>query len=185
VRLLIGVLDKGTLRLGDSTQVNFEKTMIFLTTNLGARDIGHELHPEFGFESVIPRANAGRDGKLSRVGIAAVRKHFPPEFINRLDAIVTYRPLDARALRAILDQQISGLQEHIERRLGEQAFRIEVPQRARRFLPVPPGPRCERRVWRPRVEADAAQLPGPAAGISGGGGRNPGRSPRSRRFVRV
>jgi ATP-dependent Clp protease ATP-binding subunit ClpA len=134
VRLLLGVLDKATLRLGDSTQVNFEKTMIFLTTNLGARDISHELHPDFGFESAVPHPDAERDGKLDRVGFAAVRKKFSPEFINRLDAIITYHPLDAPALCAILNQQIVDLQEHIERRLGDHAFRIEVPERSRRFL---------------------------------------------------
>jgi len=138
VRLLLGVLDKGTLRLGDSTLVNFEKTMIFLTSNLGARDMSHQLRPEFGFECALPqsdpRLEAIRDDKLDRIGIAAVRKCFSPEFINRIDAVVTYRPLDSEALRAILNQQIEDLQAHINRRLGEQAFRIEVPARSRKFL---------------------------------------------------
>jgi ATP-dependent Clp protease ATP-binding subunit ClpA len=138
VRLLLGVLDKGTLRLGDSTLVNFEKAMIFLTSNLGARDISHELRPEFGFESVIPRSDprsgANRDRKLDRIGRTAVRKNFSPEFINRIDAVVTYQPLDSEALAAILNQQIEDLQAHIDRRLGEQAFRIEVPARSRKFL---------------------------------------------------
>jgi len=132
MRLLLGVLDKGTLRLGDSTLVNFEKSMIFLTSNLGARAMSHELRPEFGFESGVPRAN--RDGKLDRIGIAAMRKNFSPEFINRIDAVVTYQPLDSSALAAILSQQIESLQTHIDRRLGEQAFHIEVPARSRKFL---------------------------------------------------
>jgi len=132
VRLLLGVLDKGTLRLGDSTLVNFERTMIFLTSNLGARDMSHELRPEFGFDSNVPRSS--RAGKLDRIGMAAVRKNFSPEFINRIDAVVTYQPLDSEALTAILNQQIEDLQAHINRRLGEQAFRIEVPARSRKFL---------------------------------------------------
>jgi ATP-dependent Clp protease ATP-binding subunit ClpA len=134
VRLLLGVLDKGTLRLGDSTLVNFEKSMIFLTSNLGARDMSHELRPEFGFESVVPRSDTNRDRKLGRIGMAAVRKNFSPEFINRIDAVVIYQPLDCEALTAILNQQIEDLQSHIDRRLGEQAFRIEVPARSRKFL---------------------------------------------------
>src|SRR5580704_14987591 len=64
VRLLLGVLDKAILRLGDSTLVNFEKTIIFLTSNLGARAMSHELRPEFGFEAVVPRSNVNRDRKL-------------------------------------------------------------------------------------------------------------------------
>jgi ATP-dependent Clp protease ATP-binding subunit ClpA len=134
VRLLLGVLDKGTLRLGDSTLVNFDKSMIFLTSNLGARDMSHELRPEFGFESNVPRTDPNRDRKLRRIGISAVRKNFSPEFINRIDAVVTYQPLDPEALTAILNQQIEDLQAHINRRLGEHAFRIEVPARSRKFL---------------------------------------------------
>jgi ATP-dependent Clp protease ATP-binding subunit ClpA len=134
VQLLLGVLDKGALRLGDGTSVNFEKTMIFLTSNLGARAMSHQLRPEFGFDSVLPRSEENRHHKFSRIGMSAVRKNFSPEFLNRIDAVVTYRPLDPAALAAILNQQIEDLQSHIERRLGEQAFRIEVPARSRKFL---------------------------------------------------
>jgi ATP-dependent Clp protease ATP-binding subunit ClpA len=132
VRLLLGVLDKATLRLGDSTQVNFEKSMIFLTSNLGARQMSRELRPEFGFEAAMPRKSAS--GKLERIGMGAVRKNFSPEFINRIDSVVTYQPLDSAALTAILDQNIEELQDHVDRRLGDRAFRIEVPARSRKFL---------------------------------------------------
>jgi ATP-dependent Clp protease ATP-binding subunit ClpA len=134
MRLLLGVLDKGTLRLGDSTLVNFEKSMIFLTSNLGARDFSVELNSGFGFESRAPENSAGCAGKLERIGQRAMRKSFSPEFINRIDAVVTYQPLDSLALKAILDRQIEDFQEHIERRLGDRAFHLEVPARSRRFL---------------------------------------------------
>jgi ATP-dependent Clp protease ATP-binding subunit ClpA len=134
VRLLLGVLDKATLRLGDSTLVNFEKTIIFLTSNLGAREMSRELRPEFGFESAMQGKGSESGDKLERIGKRAVRKNFSPEFINRIDSIVTYQPLDSSALTAILDQQLEDLQEHIQRRLGERAFHLEVPMRSRRFL---------------------------------------------------
>jgi len=134
LRLLLGVLDKATLRLGDSTLVSFEKTMIFLTSNLGARQMGRELHPEFGFEAVLPPKSADSGEKLERIAKSAVRKYFSPEFINRIDSVVTYQPLDAAALSAILDQHIQELQDHLQRRLGERAFRLEVPARSRKFL---------------------------------------------------
>ena len=134
MQLLLGVLDKGTLRLGDGTLVNFEKTLIFLTSNLGARAMNHELRPEFGFDSLVPRSDENRNDKFSRIGMSAVRKTFSPEFLNRIDAVITYRPLNSAALAAILNQQIDDLQAHIERRLGEQAFRLEVPARSRKFL---------------------------------------------------
>src|SRR5882762_11203815 len=50
-RLLLGVLDKGVLRLGDNSAVNFEKSLVFLTSNLGAREMMKEINPEFGFQS--------------------------------------------------------------------------------------------------------------------------------------
>ncbi len=50
-RLLLGVLDKGILRLGDNSTVNFEKSLVFLTSNLGAREMLREINPEFGFQS--------------------------------------------------------------------------------------------------------------------------------------
>jgi ATP-dependent Clp protease ATP-binding subunit ClpA len=133
-RLLLGIFDKATLRLGDSTSVTFEKTIIFLTSNLGARRMSRELNPEFGFESVLPRQDAGR--KLQNIGVAAVRKYFSPEFVNRLDGVVVYQPLGADAMAAICDQQILDLQEHIDRRMGERAFRFEATLKARRFLIV-------------------------------------------------
>jgi ATP-dependent Clp protease ATP-binding subunit ClpA len=134
VRLLLGVLDKATLRLGDSSQVNFEKTMIFLTSNLGAREMSRELRPEFGFESVLPRTGTEASDKLERIGMSAIRKNFSPEFINRIDSLVSYQPLDSTALSAILDQHIAELQDHMDRRLGDRAFHLEVPRRSRRFL---------------------------------------------------
>lgn len=131
-RLLLGVLDKGTLRLGDGTTVNFEKTLIFLTSNLGSREMNTQLHPDFGFESLTPVT--GRGSRLEAIGTHAIRKTLPPEFVNRIDEIVTYRPLGPETLAEILDSQIRELQDHIERRLGAEAFRLEVTSRARKFL---------------------------------------------------
>src|ERR1700687_6359172 len=54
-RLLLAVLDKAVLRLGDNTTVNFERTLIFLTSNLGARQMSKEIHPDFGFEALVPQ----------------------------------------------------------------------------------------------------------------------------------
>src|SRR5438067_1512417 len=105
-RLLLGVLDKATLRLGDNTAVNFEKTLIFMTTNLGASSMAKVLTPNFGFESMVGPEKTDKSLKLEKIGLAAVRRKFPPEFVNRVDAVVTYQPLDTDSMIAILDQQI-------------------------------------------------------------------------------
>jgi ATP-dependent Clp protease ATP-binding subunit ClpA len=132
-RLLLGVLDKALLRLGDNTVVNFEKSMIFLTSNLGARAMSRELSPDFGFESLVG-ARSGDFSKLQSIGMLALRRNFSPEFINRIDAVITYQPLSAEALAAILDGYLQDLQEHLDKRLGSNTFRLEVPGRTRRFL---------------------------------------------------
>ena len=135
-RLLLGVLDKAVLRLGDNTSVNFEKSLIFLTSNLGAETMARQLRPWFGFEKIAqPNEEiADTEDRLRRIGTAAVRKKFSPEFVNRIDVVLTYRPLDGDALQAILDHQLADLQVHINRRLGARAFRIHVTKGARQFL---------------------------------------------------
>lgn len=134
-RLLLGILDKATLRLGDNNSVNFEKTLIFMTSNLGARSMSKELAPDFGFESMLPHESAGnKRRKLEGIAMGAVRRRFAPEFINRIDAVVTYQPLTAEALASILDQQLDELQRHVDKRLGIRSFHLEVPGKTRRYL---------------------------------------------------
>jgi len=133
-RLLLGVLDKGVLRLGDNSSVNFEKSLVFLTSNLGAREMLREINPDFGFQSAAMGERADLTSKLQSIGLVSVRKRFSPEFVNRIDCIITYQPLTPEALSAILDHQISDLQSHVNTRLGNRSFTLEVPFEARQFL---------------------------------------------------
>ena len=133
-RLLLGVLDKGLLRLGDNSTVNFEKSLVFLTSNLGAREMMREINPDFGFQSVRPTVRVDLTGKLQSIALVAVRKRFSPEFVNRIDCIITYQPLTAESLSTILDLQIADLQNHVNTRLGARSFTLEVPLEARQFL---------------------------------------------------
>src|SRR6266481_7456695 len=126
-RLLLGVLDKATLRLGDNTAVNFEKSLVFLTSNLGAREMMKEINPDFGFQAGAGMERHDLTSKLQNIALVAVRKKFSPEFINRIDCIITYQPLTVESLSAILDHQISDLQNHVNTRLGPRCFTIEVP----------------------------------------------------------
>lgn len=133
-RLLLGVLDKAALRLGDNTTVNFERSLIFLTSNLGARGMANALNPGFGFARQLEVSPVKIRSRLESIGMHAVRRKFTPEFINRIDAVVTYQPLDRKSLGQILNLQLDDLQAHIDRRLGERSFRIAVPPRSRRAL---------------------------------------------------
>jgi ATP-dependent Clp protease ATP-binding subunit ClpA len=133
-RLLLGVLDKAILHLGDNTAVNFENSLIFLTSNLGAREMMREIRPEFGFPGAGSGSREALARKLERIGMVAVRKKFSPEFVNRIDAVITYQPLDAAALGAILDQQLEEFQSHVHSRLGPDGFAIEVSPESRQYL---------------------------------------------------
>ncbi len=133
-RLLLGVLDKALLRLGDNSTVNFEKSLVFLTSNLGAREMMREINHDFGFQSVKPAERADMTSKLQNIALVAVRKRFSPEFVNRIDCIITYQPLTPESLSAILDKQIVDLQSHVNTRLGNRSFVLDVPTEAREFL---------------------------------------------------
>jgi DNA-binding NtrC family response regulator len=134
-RLLLGVLDKGVLRLGDNSTVNFERSLVFLTSNLGAREMMKEINPEFGFQSAQQRTDRTElTSKLQNIALGSVRKRFSPEFVNRIDCIITYQPLTPESLSAILDIQITDLQNHVNTRLGNRSFMLEVPFEARQFL---------------------------------------------------
>jgi ATP-dependent Clp protease ATP-binding subunit ClpA len=133
-RLLLGVLDKGLLRLGDNTTVNFEKSLVFLTSNLGAREMMREINPDFGFQSARTGERTDLTSKLQNIAVVAVRKRFSPEFVNRIDCIITYQPLTPESLAAILDQQITDLQSHVNTRLGNRSFTLDVPFETRQFL---------------------------------------------------
>ena len=93
-----------------------------------------ELHPNFGFEAMLPSQRGAMARKLESIGARAVRRKFSPEFVNRLDGIITYLPLNAASLAAIVDHQILELEQHIENRLAERAFTLEVGPPARRIL---------------------------------------------------
>jgi ATP-dependent Clp protease ATP-binding subunit ClpB len=134
-RLLLGVLDRGILRLGDNTAVNFEKSLVFLTSNLGAKEMMREISPDFGFQSATPgRLPADLTQKLQGIALMSVRKKFSPEFVNRIDHVITYQPLDAQSFAAITDLEIDNLQNHVNTRLGSRCFTVEVPFETRQWL---------------------------------------------------
>jgi CheY-like chemotaxis protein len=93
-----------------------------------------EVQPEIGFQSADARSASEIASRLESIGLAAVRKRFTPEFVNRLDVVVTYRPLDADSLAQILEAHIAELQRHVHTRLGERSFEIDVRQPARQVL---------------------------------------------------
>jgi ATP-dependent Clp protease ATP-binding subunit ClpB len=135
--LLLGILDKATLTLGDNRTVDFSAAMIFLTGNLGAAEISSLLSPRLGFH-VASLEDTGGDAKLSTriasAGVAAARRKFTPEFINRLDKIVVFRSLGAEELRRIVDIELEMVQQRIQAAAASKPFRVNVTDTAKEFL---------------------------------------------------
>jgi len=114
--LLLGILDKATLTLGDGRQVDFSKCFIFMTSNLGAAEMQKSVQPRWGFSTAPGSSDcAGVQSakELSAIGVAAARNKFTPEFINRLDAMVVFHALGEAELRQIVEIELRRVQERI------------------------------------------------------------------------
>jgi ATP-dependent Clp protease ATP-binding subunit ClpA len=139
--LLLGVLDKATLTLGDNRRVDFSKAMIFMTSNLGASEMGSLLRPNVGFATseVERRRSTGEsdealDAKIARAGVEAARRKFTPEFMNRIDKVVVFRSLGAEELGKILSLELNLLQQRIFNSASMTPFVFNVTAGAREFL---------------------------------------------------
>jgi ATP-dependent Clp protease ATP-binding subunit ClpB len=139
--LLLGILDKGTLTLGDNRKVDFSRALIFMTSNLGASEMSALTNPRLGFNSgeAARKAQTGEvddkiSGKMARCGTDAARRKFTPEFINRLDKIVTFKPLGSPELKKILDIELNMVQQRIFNTSSEKSFVFKASDDAKGFL---------------------------------------------------
>jgi ATP-dependent Clp protease ATP-binding subunit ClpA len=139
--LLLGILDKGTLTLGDNRKVDFSKALIFMTSNLGAAEMAAMISPRLGFNACDSARQASNgtvdlklNAKLVRSGTEAARKKFTPEFINRLDKIVTFKPLGTEELRRILDIELNMVQQRIFNSSNDRSFVFKTTDSAKSFL---------------------------------------------------
>ena len=135
--LLLGILDKATLTLGDNRRVDFSKALIFMTSNIGAGEMSSLVSPKLGFHvSTRDDSNCSPTltAKLSRTGIEAARRKFTPEFLNRLDRIVVFRALGNEELNRIIDIEIELVQQRVRTAATGKPFLIDVTGSARKFL---------------------------------------------------
>jgi ATP-dependent Clp protease ATP-binding subunit ClpA len=130
--LLLGILDRATLTLGDNRRVDFSRTMIFLTSNLGASEMQAMMRPPLGFAT--PAAGENLAGKLDRAGVEAARRRFTPEFMNRIDKVVVFRPLGDPELRRILNLELAYVQDRLRQATGAQAITFKLDPAARSLL---------------------------------------------------
>jgi len=132
-QLLLGMLDRATLTLGDNRRVNLSQTVIFMTSNLGSAEITELLHGGMGFVQPEDQATTGLEVKVTRTAVEAARRKFSPEFMNRLDKIVVFHPLHREQLAEVLQIELEQLQQRIlETRNGQ--FLLRVTDAGREFL---------------------------------------------------
>ena len=133
-QLLLGILDKGTLTLGDNRRVDFSHTLIFLTSNLGSAEMTKLMSGGLGF-AAGPRENDDElDQKIYRTAMEAARKKFSPEFMNRIDKVIVFRTLQRENLEEILDIELTRVQERIMVATAGKQFVFNCTERARDFL---------------------------------------------------
>ena len=119
-QLLLGILDKATLTLGDNRRVDFSQVIIVMTSNLGAREISGLVDGGMGFtparrENNLNKGEGNIDEKLHRTAVQAASRNFSPEFMNRIDKVVVFHSLNERHLRQILELELRALQDRIMR----------------------------------------------------------------------
>ena len=139
--LLLGILDKATLTLGDNRKVDFSRALIFMTSNLGAAEMSAIMAPKLGFHAsaVQTRMASGEvdeetTAKMARSGVEAARRKFTPEFMNRLDKVVTFQPLGSKELKKILEIELNLVQQRIFNTAPERAFVFTVSDAGKEFL---------------------------------------------------
>ena len=129
-QLLLGMLDKATLTLGDNRRVDLSQTVIFLTSNLGGGEITEMMQGGMGFIQPTDKPASGLDQKVERTAVEAARRKFSPEFMNRLDKVVVFHPLRREQLERVLEIELGQVQERVlETAKGQFLFRVTQPGR--------------------------------------------------------
>lgn len=135
-QLLLGILDKATLTLGDNRRVDFSRTIVIMTSNLGAREMSEMISGGIGFAPVktgSQQEDNEIDTKIYRTALEAAKRKFSPEFMNRIDKVVVFRSLKEHHLRQILTIELQSVQERITESAGTK-FVFECTHEAKEFL---------------------------------------------------
>ena len=122
--LLLQVMDEGRLTDSNGRTISFRNTIVIMTSNVGSRELD-EYGSGVGFNTAGKNLRTNRKSILEK----AVRKAFPPEFINRVDEQVFFRALDKEDIEKIIDIELKGLKQ----RVSEAGFNLNVTPSAKRF----------------------------------------------------
>src|SRR6476661_4018278 len=112
-QLLLGILDKATLTLGDNRRVDLSQCIIIMTSNLGAGEMSNLVEGGFGFAPKPNVVDDGFDDKIDRTAVDAARRKFTPEFMNRIDKVVVFKTLRPEHLQQILEIELGMVQQRV------------------------------------------------------------------------
>jgi ATP-dependent Clp protease ATP-binding subunit ClpA len=139
--LLLGILDKAVLTLGDNRKVDFSHCMIFMTSNLGANEMAALTTPKLGFQRLqnlgaekVVQPDAKLNEKMSKTGVEAARRKFTPEFMNRIDKVVVFKPLGKTELRRVLEIELGQVQQRVLHSAADKSFVFTVTAGGKDFL---------------------------------------------------
>ena len=136
-QLLLGILDKATLTLGDNRKVDLSRCVVFMTSNLGAVEMSEMLSGGIGFTSGVrtDEANlADIDQKMYHTALGVAKRKFSPEFMNRIDKVVVFRTLDQHDLRQVLDIELAEVQNRITSSQSDKQFIFRCTSETKEFL---------------------------------------------------
>ena len=133
-QLLLGILDKATLTLGDNSHVDLSQCLIFMTSNLGAVQMTKLVEGGIGFSPHVPIADEGLDDRITRAALDAARRKFSPEFMNRLDKVVVFKTLRPEQLQQVLELELAKVQQRITSAAGHSQFTFRCTAEVKQWL---------------------------------------------------
>ena len=133
-QLLLGILDKATLTLGDNRRVDLSQCIIIMTSNLGATEMNGLVEGGIGFSRVQALLDTKLDDKISRTAVEAARRKFTPEFMNRIDKVVVFKTLRSEQLQQILEIELGMVQQRILMAAGANQFVFTCTPKVKAFL---------------------------------------------------
>jgi ATP-dependent Clp protease ATP-binding subunit ClpB len=133
-QLLLGILDKATLTLGDNRRVDLSQCIIIMTSNLGAGEMTGLVDGGMGFATHVTEVDAKFDEKISRTAVEAARRKFTPEFMNRIDKVVVFKTLRSEHLSQILEIELGMVQQRILQGAGANQFAFTCTPKVKEFL---------------------------------------------------
>ena len=133
-QLLLGILDKATLTLGDNRRVDLSSCIIIMTSNLGAAEMNGLVEGGMGFAPKSVQVDNSLDDKINRTAVEAARRKFTPEFMNRIDKIVVFKTLRPQHLQQILEIELGMVQQRVLMASGAHQFVFNCSTAVKEFL---------------------------------------------------